>query len=80
VVANWTPRSRQAAVQAWVLASSRPRVLDEQHAPAAQKEAANRRVVAHIGRDTEDDDLVRVKRVEQRFGIRVREHVEVLLQ
>ena len=45
-----------------------------------REEAADRRVVADVGRDPEDDDLVRVERVEQRLGVRVREDVEVLLQ
>ena len=55
-------------------------VLDEDDAPAALEEAADRGVVADVGRDAEDDDLVRVERLEQRLGVRVREDVEVLLQ
>src|SRR3954452_7752654 len=55
-------------------------VLDEEHAPSPPQEAADRRVVADVGRDAEDDDLVRVERVEHRVGVRVREDVEVLLQ
>src|SRR3954469_4919335 len=55
-------------------------VLDEDHATAAQEEAADRSVVADVRGDPEDDDLVRVERLEERVRIRVREHVEVLLQ
>src|SRR5919106_2951753 len=40
------------------------RILDEAHAPSALEKAADRRVVAHIGRYPEHDDLVRVERVE----------------
>src|SRR3954470_5295366 len=56
------------------------RVLDEAHAAPAAQQAADRGVVADVGRDPEDDDLVGVERVEQRLGVRVREDVEVLLQ
>src|ERR1700741_3884236 len=55
-------------------------VLDERDAATALEKALDRRVIADVCRDTEDDDLVRVERVEQRIGVRIREHVEVLLQ
>ena len=69
-------------MHACVRASSRPLrgVLDEDDAPPALEEAADRSVVADVGRHAEDDDLVRIERVEQRLGVGVREHVEVLLQ
>src|SRR5262249_32712046 len=55
-------------------------VLHEHDAAAALEEAADRCVVADIGRHAEHDDLLRIERVEERIGVRVREHVEVLLQ
>src|SRR5207302_5335946 len=48
-------------------------VLDEDYAPTARKEPADGGVVADVGRDTEDDDPLGIERIEERFGVRVRE-------
>src|SRR5207249_334883 len=56
------------------------RLLDEDDWKAAREEAANRRVVAHVGGNAEEDDLLRLEALEQAVGVRVREHVEALLQ
>ena len=69
-------------MQAATATSSSPRDASstKRDAAAAEEEAADRGVVADVGRDPEDDDLVGVERVEQRLGVRVREGVEALLQ
>ena len=63
-------------------ASSRPRDASSTNttAMAAREQPAHGRVVADVGRDTEQDDLLRVEQLEQPVRVRVREHVEVLLQ
>ena len=62
-VVKRTPASRQAAVQA----ATRPvdaarRVLDERDPAAAPEERAHRSVVADVGGDAEEEDLVRIER------------------
>ena len=81
-VVNSTPPARQAAVEPLnaLLVEAPRRVLDEAHPAAAQEEAADRGVVADVRGDPEDDDLLRVERVEQRLRVRVREDAEALLQ
>src|SRR5256885_1161926 len=49
------------------------RLLDEDHRQAAHEEAADRRVVADVGGDPEEDDLVRLEPLEQTVRVGVRE-------
>src|SRR5204863_8762652 len=55
-------------------------ILDEAHLAAPLEEAADRRVVADVGGDAEDSDLVGIEPREQPLRVRVREDVEALLQ
>src|SRR5436190_9615849 len=56
------------------------RILDEADPPSAGKHAEDRRVVADVRRNAEDEHLVGSEALEQKLCVRVREDVEVLLQ
>src|SRR6266571_6973281 len=72
------PRGRAGGDTRFVQA---PRgILDESHSPPAFEQAANRGGVADVRCHAEEDHLVRIERLEQPLGIRIREHVEVLLE
>ena len=62
--------------------SSSPRAASSTNATRRPRRSRpdDRRVVADVGRDAEDDDLGRVERLEHGLRVRVREHVEALLQ
>src|SRR5262245_5855482 len=55
-------------------------VRDETNLPAPLEKSADSRVVADVRRDAEHNDLVRIEMLQQAVRVRVREHVEVLLQ
>src|SRR6478672_11022170 len=55
-------------------------VLDERHLATAKQKATDCRVVADVRGDPEENDLVRVERLEHGLRVRVRKDVEVLLQ
>src|SRR5215471_9296321 len=52
----------------------------EGHRPAPGDEPADRRVVADVDRDPEQDDFLGIEQFEERVGVRIREDVEVLLE
>src|SRR5579884_3037083 len=53
------------------------RVRDERDPAPAAEERLDGRVVAEVGRDSEEDDLVGIEQVEHRLGVGVRERVVV---
>src|SRR5207237_8777535 len=53
-------------------------ILDEAHLASTLEETADRRVVADVGGDAEDGDLVRIEPRQQALGVRVREDVDAL--
>src|SRR3954454_23974011 len=56
------------------------RVFDEPHPEAPVEETTDRRIVADVGRDAEDDDLVRIQPLEEALRVGIREDVEALFQ
>src|SRR3954452_691117 len=73
------PPERGARLRSGLIEALRG-ILDEHDPASPLKEPSDGGVVADVGRDAEHDDLLRVERVEQGVGVRVREDVEVLLQ
>src|SRR5437868_5460622 len=55
-------------------------ILDEADAPPALEHPEDRQVVADVRGDAEDDHLLRVEPLEEERRVRVREHVDVLLE
>src|SRR5436305_2896649 len=62
------------------LVDSARRVCDEGDAAPPAEQGADGSVVADVGRDAEEEDLVGVEHVEQGLGVRVREGVVLLLR